>query len=46
MLLQFKHRVASVVGRFPWQEKSSHVHQPGLTAPNRRRPNFTMHEML
>ncbi len=28
MLLQFKHRVASAVRRFPWEEKSNHVHQP------------------
>jgi hypothetical protein len=30
MLLQFKHRVASAVRRFPWKEKNSHVHRPGL----------------
>ena len=29
MLLQFKHCVLSVVRRFPWEEKSSHVHQSG-----------------
>jgi len=28
MLLQFTHRVPSVVRRFPWEEKNSHVHQP------------------
>jgi len=29
MLLQFKHCVLSVVRRFPWEEKSSHVRQSG-----------------
>jgi hypothetical protein len=28
MLLQFTHRVPSVVRRFPWEKKNSHVHQP------------------
>jgi hypothetical protein len=28
MLLQLKHRLASVVRCFPGEEKSSHVHQP------------------
>src|SRR5260221_12549200 len=32
MLLQFKHRVASAVPRFPLQEKNNQVHQPTYCA--------------
>jgi hypothetical protein len=28
ILFQFTHCVPSVVRRFPWEEKSSHMHQP------------------
>src|SRR5258708_37508990 len=33
MLLQFKHRVASAVRRFPWEEKSKQLHQAHDAAP-------------